>query len=94
MDVTNFGDVEITDTVVPGCRVFLKDGKGNEVSYYILGAWDGDVERGRIAYKAPLGQALVEHKIGETVKLPELGDCRIEKIEALPPEMIAELSGE
>ena len=94
MEVTNFGDVEITDTVVPGCRVFLKDGKGHEVSYYILGAWDGDVERGRIAYKAPLGQALVEHKIGETVKLPELGDCRIEKIEALPPEMIAELSGE
>lgn len=94
MEVTNFSDVAVSDTVVPGCRVFLKDAKGNEVSYYILGAWDGDVDRGRIAYKAPLGQALVEHKIGEKVKLPELGECLIEKLEALPPEMIKELSGE
>ena len=94
MDVTNFADVEVTDTVVPGCRVFLKDAKGKEVSYYILGAWDGDVDRGRIAYKAPLGQALVEHRIGEKVKLPELGECLIEKLEPLPADMIKELSGE
>lgn len=94
MDVTNFSDVELTNTVVPGCRVFLKDANGKEVSYYILGAWDGDVDRGRIAYKAPLGQALVDHKIGEKVKLPELGECVIEKLEPLPAEMIKELSGE
>ena len=94
MDVTNFGDVELSDTVVPGCRVFLKDANGKEVSYYILGAWDGDVDRGRIAYKAPLGQALVEHKVGEKVKLPELGECLIEKLEPLPAEMIKELSGD
>jgi len=94
MEVTNFKDVELTDTVVPGCRVFLKDAKGKEVSYYILGAWDGDVDRRRIAYKAPLGQALVEHKIGETVNLPELGECVIEKLEALPADMVKELSGE
>ncbi len=94
MEVTNFADVEVADTVVPGCRVFLKDAKGKEVSYYILGAWDGDVDRGRIAYKAPLGQALVEHRIGEKVKLPELGECLIEKLEPLPADMIKELSGE
>lgn len=94
MEVTNFSDVGLTDTVVPGCRVFLKTAKGKEVSYYILGAWDGDVDRGRIAYKAPLGQALVEHKVGEKVKLPELGECVIEKLEPLPAEMIRELSGD
>ena len=94
MEVTDFSDVEVSDTVVPGCRVFLRDSKGNEVAYYILGAWDGDVDRGRIAYKAPLGQALVEHKLGERVKLPELGECLIVKLEPLPREMIKELSGE
>ena len=94
MEVTNFGDVGLADTVVPGCRVFLKDGNGKEISYYILGAWDGDVDRGRIAYKAPLGQALVDHKVGEKVKLPELGDCVIEKLEPLPAEMVKELSGD
>ena len=94
MEVTNFSDVGLTDTVVPGCRVFLKTNQGKEVSYYILGAWDGDVDRGRIAYKAPLGQALVDHKVGEKVKLPELGECKIEKIEPLPADMIKELSGD
>ena len=94
MDVTDFSDVKLTDVVVPGCRVFLKDAAGKEVSYYILGAWDGDVDRGRIAYKAPLGQALVEHKVGEKVKLPELGECVIAKVEPLPADMIKELSGE
>ncbi len=94
MEVTNFGDVGLADTVVPGCRVFLKDGNGKEISYYILGAWDGDVDRGRIAYKAPLGQALVDHKVGEKVKLPELGECLIEKLEPLPTEMVKELSGD
>ncbi len=94
MDVTNFSDVELTDVIVPGCRVFLKDAQGKEVSYYILGAWDGDVDRGRIAYTAPLGHALVEHKVGEKVKLPELGECLIEKLEPLPAEMVKELSGD
>ena len=94
MEVTNFGNVEVTDVVVPGCRVFLKDANGKKASYYILGAWDGDVSRGRIAYKAPLGQALVEHKVGEKVKIPELGDCVIAKVEPLPAEMIKELSGD
>ena len=94
MEVTGFGDVEITDTVVPGCHVTLKASSGKEVSYYILGAWDSDVGRGRIAYKAPLGQALLDHKVGETVKIPELGESVIAKVEPLPPEMIKELSGE
>ena len=75
-------------------KVTVKNASGKEVSYYILGAWDGDVDRGRIAYKAPLGQALVEHRIGEKVKLPELGECEIVKIEPLPAEMIKELSGD
>ena len=79
---------------MPGCRVFLKDAAGKEISYYILGAWDGDFDKGRISYKAPLGQALLEHKIGETVKLPELGECVITKLEPLPAEMIKELSGD
>ena len=93
MEVTNFGNVELAGTVAPGCRVFLKNANGKEVSYYILGAWDGDVDHGRIAYTAPLGQALVEHKVGEKVKLADLGECVIEKVEPLPPEMVKELSG-
>ena len=86
--------IRVSKPRLAGRRVFLKNAAGKEVSYYILGAWDGDADRDRIAYRAPLGKALLEHKVGEKVQLPELGECLIEKLEALPPEMIQELSGE
>ena len=94
IESTSFKDVVLSNVVVPGCKVFLKNAAGSELSYYILGAWDGDPERGRISYKAPIGQALTDRKVGEKVKLPELGEYVIERLEPLPAEMIREFSGE
>ena len=45
-------------------------------------------------YKAPIGQALTDRRVGEKVKLPELGEYVIERLEPLPAEMIREFSGE
>ncbi len=39
----------------------------------MLGAWDSDPDNHRIAYKTPLGQALMGKKIGEHVKLKIAG---------------------
>ena len=94
IESTSFKDVVLSNVVVPGCKVFLKNAAGSELSYYILGAWDGDPERGRISYKAPIGQALTDRKVGEKVKLPELGEYVIERLEPLPADMIREFSGE
>jgi transcription elongation GreA/GreB family factor len=35
----------------------------------VLGAWDSDPDTHKIAYKTPLGQALMGKKVGEHVKL-------------------------
>ena len=79
---------------MPGCRVTLKTAGGKEISYYILGVWDVDVDHGRISYLSPLGQILLDHKTGEKLDLPEIGECLISKVEPLPAEMLKELSGD
>ena len=49
-----------------GTKVTLlnKDSGSNE-SYTILGPWESDPENGVISYMTPLGDALLDHKVGE-----------------------------
>lgn len=57
-------------------------------SFTILGAWDFDAEKGIISYLTPVGQALLNKKVGEEVEFEVHGDRhrhRIEKIEAYEP---------
>ncbi|HET7535419.1 MAG TPA: GreA/GreB family elongation factor, partial [Candidatus Didemnitutus sp.] len=59
-----------TDQVSVGTIVDLRDvTSGKAVRYSVLGAWDSDPDNHLIAYKTPLGQALLGKKIGEHVKL-------------------------
>lgn len=60
----------------------LKDGRTDV--YTILGAWDGDPDKGIISYLSALAKALLGHKVGEQLEVPtEHGDRTvvIEKIE-------------
>ncbi len=67
--ITDFSEAT-TDQVSVGTIVDLRDvTNGKAVRYSVLGAWDSDPENHRIAYKTPLGQALMGKKIGEHVKL-------------------------
>jgi len=53
--------------------------------YTILGAWDGQPEKGLVSYQSALAQALLGHQPGEQISLPtEHGDrlAEIVKIEA------------
>jgi transcription elongation GreA/GreB family factor len=52
-------------------------------TYAILGAWDGDPDRNIISYQTAIGQALLGHKAGETVTLPN-GEFEIVSIEPAP----------
>src|SRR5204863_2680921 len=66
---TSFEKVD-TSRVSIGTVVTLRDSDSNkEESYTILGAWDGDPDRHIISYQTALGQALLGHKIGESVSL-------------------------
>jgi len=66
---TSFENVD-TSRVSIGTIVTLRSSETNkEETYTILGAWDGDPDRHIISYQTAIGQALLGHKIGETVSL-------------------------
>lgn len=80
---TNFENPD-TSIVSIGTVVTLKTPQnGHQEVYSVLGAWDSTPEKGWISYQTAIGQALLGHACGETVKLPsEQGEREmlIEKI--------------
>jgi transcription elongation GreA/GreB family factor len=80
-----------TSQVSIGTIVGLRDSDtGKEESYTVLGAWDGDPDRGIISYQTAIGQAMLGHKIGEIVTLPDQEETRrfaIISIEAAPVDV-------
>jgi transcription elongation GreA/GreB family factor len=61
-----------TSQVSIGTIVGLRDSdSGNEESFTLLGAWDGDPDRNIISYQTAIGQALLGHKLGEVVTLTD-----------------------
>ncbi len=95
---TNFANPD-TSQVSIGTIVTLHDtNSGNEETYTILGAWDGDPDRRIISYQTAIGQALLGHKVGEKVTLNTdqgTGTFEIKSISAAPldeltPEVTAD----
>lgn len=81
---TDFSNAR-TDVVSIGTVVTATDLDTNQPEQFtILGAWDFDADRGIISYLTPVGQALLNRKVGEEVEA-EVGGVkhrhRIEKIE-------------
>jgi transcription elongation factor GreA len=75
-----------TDAVNIGTTVRATNLETNQSeSFTILGAWDSDPDQGIISYLTPIGQALLNRKVGDVVEF-ELHDTtrrlRIESIEA------------
>jgi transcription elongation factor GreA len=67
--ITDFKEVGI-EVVGVGSVVEAKlASSGKTTRYTLLGAWDSVPEKNIIAYKTPLGQALLGKKIGDTVKV-------------------------
>ncbi|MDQ8196902.1 GreA/GreB family elongation factor [Pelagicoccus enzymogenes] len=56
-----------TETVGIGNIVTLKDADGNEVTYTLLGAWDGDPDNMIISYLTPLGKSMLGKRIGDEI---------------------------
>ncbi|WP_420596562.1 transcription elongation factor GreA [Deinococcus sp.] len=50
-----------------GAKVKVKDDKGNERSFEIVGTYETDVLKGRISDQSPIGQALTGRREGDTV---------------------------
>lgn len=48
---------------------FTDDETGEEYTYEIVGTTEADVEAGRISNESPIGNALLEHKTGDRVRV-------------------------
>ena len=57
----NHGFVEI------GATVTIQEGDDDPEIYYIVGPAEADPVNGRISFESPIGSALLNHSIGETV---------------------------
>ena len=74
-----------TDVVSIGTVVQATEVESNKTeSFTILGAWDSDADKGLISYLTPVGQALLNRKVGEEVEFEVNGARhrhRIDRIE-------------
>lgn len=68
--IINFEETSL-DKVGIGSVVVLKDSKGKEIQYAILGAWDGDPKKNILSYQTPLATQLIGKIIGESITMPD-----------------------
>lgn len=82
---TDFANPDTTQCSVGTIITLKESGDGRSDVYTILGAWDGDPDKGIVSYQSALAQALLGHKVGEQITVPtEHGDrvAEIVSIEA------------
>jgi transcription elongation factor GreA len=56
-----------SDSVQVGSKVKIQEEGSNPEDYVIVGAAECDPREGRISNESPLGQALMDHRVGESV---------------------------
>jgi len=55
------------DVVSIGSHVTIQEEDFPEETYHLVGATEADPTNGKISHESPIGQALINHKVGETV---------------------------
>jgi transcription elongation factor GreA len=58
-----------TDTIQVGSKVKIQEDGLDPEEYMIVGAAEADPRLGRISNESPLGKALLNHKVGDRVKV-------------------------
>ncbi len=82
---TDFANPDTT-RVSLGTIVTLRETTGGRLDVYtILGAWDGDPEKGIVSYQSALAQALLSHQPGEQVAVPTEHGDRVAEIVKIEP---------
>jgi transcription elongation factor GreA len=55
------------DIVSIGSKVTIQEGDFSPEVYHLVGATEADPPNGKISYESPIGKALLEHRVGESV---------------------------
>lgn len=88
---TNFENPDLSQVSIGTIVTLREHASGKEEIYTILGAWDGDPDRGIISYQTSIGQTLLGRKIGDEVPLNTehgSGTFEILSIEAAPIDQL------
>jgi len=56
------------DVVVIGSHVTIQEEDYPEETYHLVGSTEADPSNGMISYESPIGRALMDHKVGDTVE--------------------------
>jgi transcription elongation GreA/GreB family factor len=88
---TGFENPDLSQVSI-GTIVTLRDiNSGEEETYTILGAWDGEPERAVISYQTAIGRALLGRRPGEIVELNTAEDTGRYTITAIEPAALDEV---
>lgn len=66
----DFRTVNVEKHVIVGSSVEMKNTDGEKIIYHIVGAFDGHPDHACVAYRTPIGEALMGHMAGDAVVLP------------------------
>jgi len=61
-------DNDNKDVVSIGSHVTIQEEDFPEETYHLVGSTEADPSKGMISHESPIGKALMEHKVGETVE--------------------------
>ena len=57
------------DTVEIGSKVTIQEGNYPEETYFLVGPTEADPRNGRISHRSPIGEALLDHHVGDNVSV-------------------------
>jgi transcription elongation factor GreA len=57
-----------SDVVAVGSHVTIQEADYPPETYHVVGAKEADPRNGKISNESPIGRALLDHKVGETVQ--------------------------
>lgn len=84
----DFRTVHFEGHVIVGSTTVMKAQNGEEIVYHIVGAFDSSPEHNCVAYRTPIGDALMGHKSGTDIELPGNIKARITAVTALPESIL------
>ncbi|NMC45342.1 MAG: transcription elongation factor GreA [Chloroflexi bacterium] len=67
-------------TVEIGATVTIQEGRDEPETYYLVGPAEADPTQGKISFESPIGSALLNHKVGDEVKVSAPGGDMLFKI--------------
>jgi transcription elongation factor GreA len=56
------------DVVAIGSHVTIQEEDFPEETYHLVGPTEADPSKGKISHESPIGQALIDHKVGDMVE--------------------------